>query len=161
MGDSVLQIEQQIDISEKNLSRLLDWNGRFDNKSSILIAIDFGMMGVLALVSHLRYSLYEEISVGLSLGFLAISILSIIYGEYPRIDPPSNSLIYSNTIAKRNLEAFRSDFKNLSKEGYLLDLLSQCYVNAKIINRKAYSLRFALFWTVAALVPWTISIFFA
>ena len=160
MDDSALLIEQQIDISEKNLGRLLDWNGRFDNKSSVLIAIDFGIMGVLALVSHSRYSLYEEISIGLSLGFLAVSILSIIYGEYPRIKPPSNSLIYSNTIARRNLETFKSDFKKLSKEGYLVDLLDQCYVNARIIDRKAHSFRFGLLWTVAAIVPWTVAVFF-
>jgi len=65
-----LTIQEKLDLAEKNLEILLEWGGRFDNKSHIVLGIDNGVLGVLVTFAPpLKYW---------TLGLFLLTLLSVV-----------------------------------------------------------------------------------
>lgn len=157
--ETILNLSERITIEEKNLARHIDWTGRHDSKSSLVLAIATGMLGFLMSSIPDKVALS---SITLVLGFLAIVLLAfslffIHLGNYPRTTGPS-SLLFFGTVATMEFETYKEKSEILSSEGYYEDLLRQCYVLARIISRKFWALQWAYRTLFLALPPWSICV---
>ena len=157
-----MDIIEKIAIAEKNLQRALDWNDRFNTRSSVIIGIDAGMIGALAIItkSSQLFS-YFGIFIFFSLLLEGTSLIMISLGEYPHTKGPEDSLTYFGTVAMRDEKEVKNQFLELSEEEYLNDLLEQYWVNSKILNLKFKFFKAALLLLLLSIFPWTISLFIA
>ncbi len=160
--DPQLTREVQIDIAEKNLARLLDWVGRVDNKSAVLLGIDTAMLGVLATLMPpiTRCNWAMVVSAGLAVLLLGAGFAFIYWTNYPRTKGPSKSLLYFGAISKSTLNEYCSACLSRNANEHLNDLLEQCHRNAEIVDTKFRGLKFSFRSILAALIPWAIALYF-
>src|SRR6266404_3150727 len=91
---------ERIRIAELNLSRLLDWVGRIDAKSSVVLGINTAMLGVLAGFApavHLWTTMTALLAAVGSLSPLA-SLCCVYVVNYPQTKGPSASLNFFGGI---------------------------------------------------------------
>jgi hypothetical protein len=146
--------------AEHDLDRLLDWIGKYDSRAAILFTLDTAMVGTLAL--RLSSSIGPGYSPLLLVPFIltvGISILGTVFTIFPRLKGPAESLLYFGSIAKMEKKNFRDLFKTRTKTEYLDDLLAQCHINAKILDRKFKVFRISLIITMVAIIFWSLSLY--
>jgi hypothetical protein len=154
-------VNQKIDAAEKNLARLLDWIGRFDTKTSVLLGVTTGMLGVLASFSPTPSKwTFSQILWAITAAFpLALAFWFIYYAAYPRTKGPAKSLVFFGSIAKNTFSEYRQQFISLTPDRYLEDILEQCHRNSEIIDAKFVHLKRAYICTLLALLPWGLTIY--
>jgi hypothetical protein len=156
--------KERIGAAEANLDRMLEWVGRYDNKSSALLGIDTAMVGVLALIIHgLGTSLLESYAIVLTLLFLggAFLFLFLFIGAYPRLKAPADSLLFFGTISKKKADEYKKAFESQTEQEYLDDLLIQCHRNSEILDVKFRYLKLAFQLIVIAIIPWSLALVFS
>src|SRR5713226_3517779 len=130
-------LSERVLIEEKNLARHLEWIGRHDTKSSVVLGLDTGMLGFLASVAprpHAWTTLMVVFAVT-SITLLALSLLFLHLGNYPKTRGPQ-SLLFFGALAALSFEQYRVARAALSQKDYLEDLLLQSHVVARIVSRK-------------------------
>lgn len=157
----MMNVQQQIDTSERNLDRLLDWISRLDGKSSLVLGIDTAMLGVLAGFAPRvdLWTVWMAIIAGVAIGMLAASLCFIYLANYPRTIGPRKSLLYFGSIAGMTFNEYQQSFANMSESQFLNDLLEQCHRNSEIITRKFWALKWAFITLLLAVVPWLVSLY--
>jgi len=161
ISSTPMSIDDQLNIAEKNLEFLLDWIGRYDNKSSVILGIDTGMLGVLATFAPDKafWDSWMILFAFSSIILLLLSLLFVYLGNYPRLKGPSESLFYFGSICKKCLIQYQQGFSKRSKEECLNDLLEQCHRNSEIINQKFNYLKWAYLLLLLSVIPWVITIY--
>ncbi len=145
--------------AERDLDRLLDWIVRYDNRAAILFTLDTAMVGTLALrLSSSKFTAYNLLPFVASI-LLGISVIGTAITIFPRLKGPSDSLIYFGSIAKMKKTEFKDSFVNMTKTRYLDDLLAQCHINAKILDRKFKVFRISLAISMVAVIFWSLSLY--
>ena len=161
MSGTALSSKEQLSLAEKNLEILLEWVGRFDSKSSVVLGIETGMLGVLAASAPVP-NLWTCIMILLtapSIVFISMSLLFIYLSNYPRLKGSDNSLFYFGSICKHTLEKYKQEFSKRSAEEQLKDILEQCHRNSEIISKKFYWLRWAYRMLFIGVFPWGITLY--
>lgn len=161
MIDKPMSVNEQLRLAEKNLEYLLEWVGRFDNKSSVILGIDTGMLGVLATFAPAK-NLWDSLMIAfaiLSTLFLSISLLFIYLGNYPRLKGPSNSLFFFGSICSKDFKKYQQEFTKRSYEEQLKDILEQCHRNSEILNQKFCYLKWAYRMLFVGVILWAITIY--
>ena len=159
--NEAMTTEIKIQVSEKELQRLLDWVSRLDNKFVLVLGIDTGMLGVVASLFP-RPDLWTWpmiVVAACSALLLAVCFGFAAYGIYPQTKGPSQSLIYFASIARKSFKEYKRDFSKQTSEEYLDDLLEQCHQNAKITDSKFSRLKWAYRMIFIALAPWVATIY--
>ena len=157
-----MSIHQKFELAIKNLEWLLAWIGRFDNKASVLLGLNTGMLGVLASFAqplHLWTSVMI-VSTILSLLALGLTFLFIYLGMFPQTRGQASSLLYFGSISKKAVCEYQQAFLNQSAEEHLNDILEQSHRNSEILNQKFKFLKLAYCTLLNSLVPWTITLYF-
>lgn len=141
------------------LDRILAFFPRADAKGSVLLAVNTGMLAVLA--SNLpsagafdRWLLFLLIPVFLIGG----SLWHLYKGAFPSLEGGHDSLIYFREIAKRTESKFVDEFTGQSEQSYLRDILSQVWRNSQILKEKFDHISAAFNWMAVALIPWAASL---
>lgn len=159
--DETMSKKDRILLAEKNLGHLLEWIGRFDTKSSVVLGIDTGMLGALATFAP-AFNLWTPLMKGcviLSLILLLVSFLFVYLSNYPRLKGPNNSLFYFGSICRKCFEQYSLEFSGLSTDQCLEDILQQCHRNSEILNKKFANLRWAYRLLLLAVFPWAFTIY--
>ena len=160
MSSNQTALKDRISAAEGNLGRLLDWNGRYDNKSSALLGIDTGMLGALAILEHGNLSQTSVAIVSFfAIGLLGLGFVFIFAGSYPRLKAPEDSILFFQTSAKKKLEDYRDAFVNQTNEKYLEDLVGQCHRNSEILTVKFRYLSWSFRFIIVAIIPWAIALY--
>lgn len=161
MTTDSIEIQYRAQAAEKNLDRIIEWISRCDNKFSIILGIDTGMLGVMAAFAMplSDWSLFIVITTIITILTLGISLAFIITGIYPRTKGPSKSLLYFGSISKYNLVEYKQQFIEIAIDQYLNDLLEQCHRNSEIVSRKFKRLKLAFLFLIISVLPWTIAIY--
>lgn len=156
-----MEKKEQIQCAEKNLERLLEWVGKFDTKSSIILGIDTGMLAVLIsfMPQLAMWGLSLAISTILTVATFSLSLFFIFLSSYPRTKAPSRSLIFFGTISEFSFNDYKKIFCERNNKDYLNDLLEQCHRNAEIISTKFKNLKLAYCMLLIGIIPWAITIF--
>src|SRR5438132_2680457 len=137
MPEEAVLIKERIEAAEANLDRLLEWVGRYDNKSSALVGIDTAMVGALALIIRgLGTNLAESSAIALAILPLGGAFLLMFLGGYPRLKAPNDSLLFFGTIAKKKANEYKEAFEKQTEQEYLDDLVVQCHRNSEILDVK-------------------------
>lgn len=153
-----MMIADQTRVAELNLTRLLEWNTRYDAKATAITAIDLGMLGSELVISNGRLNSNSEISFSLMIFILGLALIVNLYASFPRLKSKNNSLLYFGTIAKKELSSYTEEFMKLDSESYLRDILQQCYRNSQIIKSKFFWLKISFYLTFISILPWVITL---
>ncbi len=156
-----MDIEQRSQIAENNLSRKLDWVGRYDTRIAFIAGVSIAMLGVLAnaCANITCWNWILIITFGLASLFLLISLIFIYFGQHPKTLSPNTSLIFFGTIAKMSYSDFKTKFIAATSDEYFEDLLCQTHINSEILQEKFRNLKNALTMIALSVLPWTISIY--
>lgn len=161
MTDGPMSGKEQLRLAEKNLEYLLEWIGRFDTKSSVILGIDTGMLGALATFAP-AVNLWTLLMKGfaiLSIILLLISLLFVYLSNYPRLKGSSDSLFYFGSVCQKCFDQYHQEFSKLSAEECLKDILGQCHRNSEILNQKFSYLKWAYRLLLVGVIPWAITIY--
>lgn len=155
--------EEAIARAEKLLERLLQWVGRFDTRTSVIVGFAVAMLGVIATVSPAlaKWTFWFWISFVATAALLAGCLIALYFGLFPRTASPNSSLLYFGTIADLKGDEFRRRIRAQSDSDYLDDLADQAHINAQILQRKFTCLKVALVLIMLAAFPWAITVYLA
>lgn len=149
--------------AEKALSQMIDWIGRNDSRSAGLMGITVAMMGALSSATPPVKSwtgLYV-LALALCVTGFGVVLYQLMRGQIPRIRPGKPSLSFFGSVAGMPQEEFHKRFVALTPEEYLEDVLSQCYVNARILRSKFRCLKRGLIALLLTAIPWTWALYLA
>lgn len=139
---------------------MLNWIGRFDNKSSVILGLNLGMLGLL--VSHApTFDKWTNLMWGsaiISLIALGLCFLCIYSANFPRTKTPEASLFYFGSIEKMSCEDFQQSFSSRTDDQHLNDLLSQTHRNAEILTIKFEHLKGAYLMLIIGVIPWALTL---
>ncbi len=155
------ELEFKIKIAESNLQQELNWIGRHDTRIAFVTGTIIAMLGVLANAStHIMFwNEYLYFFFGLSALFLFSSLISIYFSQFPKIGSRNSSLIFFGTVALLKFDEYKKKFREMSREEYFDDLLSQIHINAEILNKKFVFLKSSLILLAVAIIPWLVGIY--
>ncbi len=156
-----MDIDNKIIQAQENLKRKLDWIGRHDSRVSFAAGIFIAMTGVLAnaAASIKLWNYWVYAIFGFVASMLITGLILIYFSQYPRTKSLNTSLIFFGTISVLKCDEFKKKFKEMSKEEYLDDLLSQIHINSEILTKKFNYLKCALRLLGVVIVPWVIFIY--
>lgn len=148
-------------LAKKNLDYMLDWIGRFDNKASIILGLNLGMLSLLVSFAP-PLDMWTRMMWGaiiLTIIALGLSFLCIYFSIFPRTTDPGDSLFYFGSIAKRDCNEYQQEFISKSDADHVEDILAQVHRNAVILTTKFEYLKGAYLTLILGVVPWTIALF--
>jgi hypothetical protein len=148
----------RLDISAKQLDRILGFFPRVESKASFLFAVNSAMIGALS-VNIQRADLFSLIHMTLavlSMAALIVSLFFIYQCTFPNLAGGHSSMIYFREIAKQRETEYVGAFKSLSNDRLLEDLTSQTWRNAEILAAKFTAMKRAFVVTALALAPWSL-----
>src|SRR5690349_2382623 len=114
--------KQLVEAARDQLDRILGFFPRADAKGSVILAVDTGMLALLAsnapgLKQLEGYMIFAIIPVIL----IAISLFHLYLGAFPRLDGGAQSLIYFRTIAQATESNFIDQFRSQTEENHIKD----------------------------------------
>jgi hypothetical protein len=147
-------------ISEQTLDRLLALVGAADQKTGLILAIDTGMLGVLAALapSAQAWTIFSAIVASIAVLTLLTSVICLAMATFPRTRDPKGSLIYFGGIVTHTEADYVKKISSISNSEYLEDLARQCYRNAEIAQTKYTFVRTAMLSLFVSVVPWLIAV---
>ena len=158
---TVMTETERIRIAEGNLVRLLEWIARIDGKSSVVLGVNTGMLGVLAGLAPLpsQWTWLMTITACICGALLSASLICIYFVNYPQTRGSQTSLNFFGGIAARTFREYQEAFLKHSATDHLNDTLEQCHRNAEIVKAKFEALKLAYRFLLASMPPWVAVIF--
>lgn len=156
-----MNTEARLEIAQNSLDRALDFFSRVDTKASFILALDTGMLALLALNFDYRDVLIWYVTMPCVLAVLGLfaSLFHIYHCQFPQLDGGSGSKFYFKEIASRTEAQFIDEFMAEDEENLLKDILGQVWRNSEILNQKYSAMKAAFILMALSLVPWLV--FFA
>lgn len=142
------------------LQLVLGFFARVESKSSVVLAIDTGMMGFLAANAppFSCVSRWMWLSGCPAVLLLAASIIMLYRGSFPSLSGGQASLIYFREIAKRTEHKFVEEFSAQTEKQHANDLLGQVWRNSQILSAKFDFLKWAFALMAVAIPFWIITL---
>jgi len=142
------------------LQLVLSFFPRVESKSSVILAIDTGMIGFLAANAppFRAFSIWMLLSSGVTILLLAPSVAMLYRGSFPNLSGGQSSLVFFREVAKRTEHRFVEEFSAQSEKHYANDLLSQAWRNSQILSIKFDCLRWAFTFMALAILPWIVTL---
>jgi len=148
--------------AKDELNLVLSFFSRVDARASVALAIDTGMLAVLATNTPAVHAMSWSSLIAIApVVLIGISLYHLYKAAFPRLDGGQSSLVYFQEIARRTEHKFISEFMAQSEDDYVKDLLSQTWRNAEILKQKFGSLKYAYIFLGLAILPWlaTLAVF--
>jgi len=142
------------------LTLVLSFFPRVDAKASAILAINTGMLAVLASNAPpvLTMSVFSYVLAGIIVTMIAGSLWSLYRVAFPVLHGGHQSLIYFREIAKRTEASFIEEFLGQDDAARIKDLLGQVWRNSEILKLKFDSLRWAFVLMALAIIPWVTAV---
>jgi hypothetical protein len=142
------------------LSLVLSFFPRVDAKASTLLAINTGMLALLASNAPplLSMSVFSYILAGTTVAMIAGSLWFLYRVAFPALTGGHQSLIYFREIAKRTESNFIDEFVSQEEGSRVKDLLAQVWRNSCILTSKFDSLKWAFILMALAIIPWVVGL---
>lgn len=142
------------------LTLILSFFSRVDAKASALLAIDTGMLAVLATNAPPIAAItpLSGVLAGVTVAVLAASLWFLYRVAFPALDGGHESLIYFREIAKRTESNFIDAFSAQEEVPRVKDLLGQVWRNSCILTAKFDALKRAFILMALAIIPWAIAV---
>jgi hypothetical protein len=144
----------------EQLTLILSFFPRVDSKASALLAINTGMLAVLASNAPplAAMSAFSYFLAGITVAMIAGSLWFLYRAAFPTLDGGHQSLIYFREIARRTESDFIDVFTGQEESVRIKDLLGQVWRNSCILASKFDSLKWAFILMALAIIPWLIAV---
>jgi hypothetical protein len=138
------------------LDRLMGFFPRVEAKASFILALNFAMLGVLALNFPIRAIASPRGCFGIVAALLLILSLSQLYVVFfPHLKPGDKpSLVFFGDIADMGWRGYHREVASLTDDTLLEDLTCQIWRNSEILKIKFDKTRAAFVFTLVALPFW-------
>ena len=155
------KLHDSIKDAREQLNLVLGFFPRVDSKASVVLAINSGMLAVLASNAPPGASIpvWSIIAASLTLLMIAGSFWFLYKVSFPILSGGQQSLIYFREIANRTEARFIDEFVAQDEKARLRDVLAQVWRNSEILKMKFDALRWAFVLMAASLVPWVVLVF--
>jgi hypothetical protein len=155
-----LDNQDTIKEARDQLNLVLSFFARVDAKASVVLAVNTGMLAVLA--SNAPASCNMSVNAAIAAALAAILITGSLWFLYkvafPTLAGGHQSLVFFREIAKRTEARFIEEYIAQDKPSRLKDLLGQVWRNSEILKMKFNALRLAFILMAIAIVPWVIAV---
>ena len=154
-------LDQRIIVLESSLERHLSWAQSAEMRLAWGLPVSTAMLGAIAVLSPkaASWTVPMGITSSFAVTFLLLSILFFALSSFPRTSGPKGSLLYFGGISSKEESQYHNDMTNLTKQEYFEDLVSQCYRNAQVVQKKYSWLQRAFTCLFISSVPWVLSIY--
>jgi hypothetical protein len=143
------------DIAKDNLARIMGIFPRTDTLLSLILAVNLGLLTVIATNSpSVRLLDSSSLPALIFLMLLIISFYHLYKCAFPRLEGGYISLIYFREIASNSQLQYSQKFREQNKEQYLDDLIEQIWQNSEILKEKFHHLRLAFIFLLISLIFW-------
>ena len=150
---------QLLRLAESQLQRVLGLFSRVDSALSVVLGVDLGMFGFLAVNAPPARSFHWLMGISLiPIVFLVASLWHIYHGFFPRLEGAQRSLLYFREIAKRTETKFIDEFRSQTEDTMTREFLSQVWQTSEILGKKYDHLKWALIMLSFSIVPWLITL---
>ena len=148
--------QSRLEIAQGSLDRTLEFFSRVDAKASFILALNTGMLALLALNFDYNDILIWSFTGPFILAVLGLSssLFNIYHCQFPQLKGGSGSKFYFKEIASRTEAQFIDEFLKEKEDGLLKDVLGQVWRNSEILNQKYAALKLAFIFTALSLLPW-------
>lgn len=152
----------QIARASQQLDRLQTFFPRVEGKASFLLAVNLGLLTILAAnvdkVAYLAAPLVWVPGAAFML-FWGVSIWKLNETFFPHLKGGSvHSVFYFRDIASRSFKEYSHRMKSINDEDILDDLLCQVWRNSEILKVKFDSVQSAFRFAVLSLVFWLVTL---
>jgi len=160
-NEANIQLNITIERAEAELSRILEWIRSADSRLRFVLPLSIAMLGVISALipSPSSWTLLGGISASFAVFFLGLSVVFCAFSSFPRTSGPLGSLVYFGGITTRDLAQFDRDFRDMTNEQYLTDLLNQIHRNSQIAQAKFTWLQRSIACLFFSLVPWIVGLY--
>jgi hypothetical protein len=146
------------ELAPKQLDRVLSFFSRVEAKASFIFAINSALLGILAV--HVERSDFNDWLRYSSLGLAALGLAASYYYVYrcsfPNLSGGHLSLIYFKEISRLREQGYIHQFREISQDAYIDDILAQTWRNSAILTEKFRTIKIAFIGTGLSLLPWTV-----
>lgn len=144
-----------VDVSAKQLDRVLGFIPRADSKANFIFAVDTSLLALIALnFSKSDATIwYLAAPAAAAIALLLASIWNVYRCQFPILKGGSSSLVYFGEIAKRTEANFIKEMEAVDEPGYARELLAQAWRNSEIATAKFNSVKHAFTFIGLALLP--------
>jgi hypothetical protein len=152
--------KEDIKEARDQLNLVLGFFARVDTKASVVLAINTGMLAVLASNAPpvINMSLFSGVLAGIAATTIGGSLWFLYRVAFPVLHGGHQSLIYFREIAKRTEAVFIVEFLRQDDAARTKDLLGQVWRNSEILKLKYDSLRWAFILMALAIIPWVTAV---
>ena len=142
------------------LNLILSFFPRVDTKASVVLAVNTGMLAVLASnAPPIRiFTILPATVAAVAVVMIAASLWFLYRVAFPELRGGQQSLIFFREIANRTEAKFIDEFLSQDSPARLRDLLGQVWRNSEILKMKFDSLRVAFILMALAIIPWVVSV---
>lgn len=156
-----MDINDKIELLERNLARQLDWIRAADTKIAPVILITTFLLGTsVAFIS--RASVLSGVTISLAIicvGMLLYTLFCMIMVNFPRITRHDESSIFFEGVKATDFAGFEKKIAAMTRETYFHDLSNTCYENAMIASVKFGYVKKAMIALFLAIIPWVVLVY--
>lgn len=155
-GENNLAHKDERKEARDQLALVLSFFPRVDAKASALLAINTGMLAVLASDAPplINMSVFSYVLAGITGIMIAGSLWFLYRVAFPALGGGHQSLIYFREIARRTESNFIDAFTAQEESIRTKDLLGQAWRNSCILASKFDALKWAFILMALAIIPW-------
>jgi hypothetical protein len=152
--------KEDIKEARDQLNLVLGFFARVDTKASVVLAINTGMLAVLASNAPpvITMSVFSCVLAGITATMIGGSLWFLYRVAFPVLPGGHESLIYFREIAKRTEAVFIEQFLGQDDAARIKHLLGQVWRNSEILKLKFDSLRWAFISMALAIIPWVTAV---
>jgi len=142
------------------LTLVLSFFPRVDAKASAILAINTGMLAVLASNAPpvLNMNVFSYVLAGMTVAMIAGSLWFLYRVAFPALAGGHQSLIYFREIARRTESSYIDEFVAQEEAIRIKDVLGQVWRNSCILTSKFDSLRWAFILMALSIIPWVTAV---
>lgn len=150
-----MQNKERLDITSKQLDRVLGFFARVEAKASFIFAVNSTLLALIALNFHREdFSRWSIVGpAALSVLLIGVSLFFVYRCSFPSLKGGSNSLIYFREIAKRREAEYVEQFSAISEDAMTRDFTAQIWRNSEILTVKYDSIKIAFILSALSLLP--------
>lgn len=152
--------QESLKEAREQLNLVLGFFSRVDAKASVVLAINTGMLAVLASNApplH-KMSVLAQVVAITSVLVVTVSLWFLYRIAFPSLSGGHRSLVYFREIANRTESNFIEEFNQQDEASRTKDVLGQVWRNAEILKKKFDALKVAFILMAVAILPWMVAV---
>lgn len=157
----VKNMKEKAEVLEKRLDQIRSSIRTTDQKINFVSGLVTAMLGFLAMFvsKEMYWTTFLLMATIISATLYIICLIFLLFASFPRTLELGKSIIFFGSISSLTLSEYKHEVIKYSESEYLDDLLNQCYINAKIANRKFKLIKISMLLFFLGIIPWVITIF--